>query len=238
MKRRHHSGFAVPPIVYIIAAIALIGALAGLYVKIHHDAYAAGAASVQEKWDAATIKAQKKAAEDVAARDAIIADLKKQLADEQVAAGDYQTKWQGAIDELHRKGTQLVACVRRGRSAVEEARAANDRANLTKKEVEDIQASGTTDFVALLSYRYLGLWDSAWTGTRGEPLFGDPQQLAERYGASAGADSISPYSTDDLLKNHGVNAARQSECLRRLDQVKVRLETLSKDWEQRHKAMR
>ena len=45
-------------IIYAVVAIALIGAAAGFYGKIHHDGYAQGEAETQAKWDAANRKAE------------------------------------------------------------------------------------------------------------------------------------------------------------------------------------
>ena len=48
---------------YLIAGIALVGALVGGYVKIHHDGYAQGSAEITAKWDAANQEARKREAE-------------------------------------------------------------------------------------------------------------------------------------------------------------------------------
>ena len=48
-------------IIYAVVAIALIGAAAGFYGKIHHDGYEQGQAEKQADWDAANRKAETQA---------------------------------------------------------------------------------------------------------------------------------------------------------------------------------
>ena len=83
-------------IIYAVVAIALIGAAAGFYGKIHHDGYEQGSAEVQTKWDAANRAAELQArakeaadkeakekadAEHQAALDRLNADIGKLRAD-------------------------------------------------------------------------------------------------------------------------------------------------------------
>ena len=49
------------PLVYIIAGIVFLAALAGVYVKVHGDGVAQGKAEVQTLWDAANRKAEAQA---------------------------------------------------------------------------------------------------------------------------------------------------------------------------------
>ena len=49
------------PLVYIIAGIVFLAALAGVYVKVHGDGVAQGKAEVQALWDAANRKAEAQA---------------------------------------------------------------------------------------------------------------------------------------------------------------------------------
>ena len=58
-------------IVYLIAAIAAIGALGGLYWKVDHNGLERGRQEVQVKWDAANAAAQQAAAADKARQDAL-----------------------------------------------------------------------------------------------------------------------------------------------------------------------
>ena len=72
------------PIVYLIAGIAFLAALGGLYYKVHHDGYEQGASEVRTAWQAANTAAEKdarkKEADDKKRKEQIDADHDKAVA--------------------------------------------------------------------------------------------------------------------------------------------------------------
>ena len=54
------------PLIYIIAGIVFLGALAGLYGKVHHDGYEEGVQEITAKWQAANAAQRQKEAQQAA----------------------------------------------------------------------------------------------------------------------------------------------------------------------------
>ena len=67
----HHGQALVGLLAYGLMALAVIGAAAGFYGKIHHDGYVEGKGEVQQAWDSANAAAQKKAEADRLRQDAL-----------------------------------------------------------------------------------------------------------------------------------------------------------------------
>ena len=84
------AGFGV--LAYLIAGVALVGALGGLYWRIDSAAYERGAGKVRQEWDAANAAAQLQAEAERARQDALRATLDKQatgrLANEKKRSGE------------------------------------------------------------------------------------------------------------------------------------------------------
>lgn len=181
-------------IVYAIVAIAAVGMIWGAiswHAGVH---YKRGLADKQVEWDAANRKA---AAEELARRLAVARALK--LADEARQAADNQAKvnedkWKEAVRENRRKGVPLATCP--------EAPAPGAPAAPPGAE----SGGGGVRF----TWSFVRLYDGAWTGKAGEPL----------YPAAAGGEGVpgpaaaSPYGPADVLDVHGDNAGGASECRR------------------------
>lgn len=78
-----------------------------------------------------------------------------------------------------------------------------------------------------LTYGFLRLWDGAWTGDAGQPVFGDPGGPPE---SAPAAGAPSTRGLDEALDNHGENARRASENYRQLKRLTETLKKLRADW--------
>ena len=183
--------FPVKLWLYAAAAAALLAALGGIYGL----GYKAGADKVQTQWLQANALAEE-------------ASRKSRLARE---------------DESRKAANLLAATDRKAREA--DARWRAERAKRKPLAVAACPASaGPVDSSAPDTGQYrpadgirftpagLGLWDAAWTGEEGEPVFGDPGSIA------AGAvESTTPLPTlEDAVDTHAENASRCSENRRQL----------------------
>lgn len=61
LAARLERGFGI--LLYAVAAIALVGAVGGLYYKVNHDGYERGKGEIKQQWDAANLEARQREAE-------------------------------------------------------------------------------------------------------------------------------------------------------------------------------
>lgn len=125
-------------IIYAVVAIALIGAAAGFYGKIHHDGYEQGSAEVQTKWDAANRKAEGEA-------------RAKEAADK-LAKEKTDAEHKAAVDRLNASIAKLRADADRRRAAFLPAAPA---------------ATASSDTACFDRPQYLGAYGSLVEGLRG-----------------------------------------------------------------------
>ncbi len=181
-------------IVYGILALAVLASVGGLYVKVHGDGERQGEAVVQGKWDAANQKAQEKASADRLARAAAAKTASEGLLAAQGETEAYRAKW--AAERAKRP--VLASCA--------PAKPADKPLAVAGSAPE--QPAAGDGMQLRLTYAFVRLWDAAWTGTDGKPVFGDP-------GGSAG-EAVTP---DTALDNHAENAARCSATSGRLNRL-------------------
>src|SRR3990167_1840338 len=188
----HQRGFTL--IVYAVLALAILGALGGIYVAGRN----AGKDSKQGEWDAANVAAQQKADADRRAREDAARAASQLLQNAQRDATAYRAKW--AAERA--KQPILASC------------------EPAKAQERPIALAGPPDgkppvpdggMQLRLTYAFVRLWDSAWTGSDGQPLFGDPGGLAD---ATASPLTFGPA---EVLANHEENAARCSATARQLN---------------------
>lgn len=136
----------------------------------------------------------------------------------QAAADEYQQKWKEQRNAAKRSGTPLAVvdgCTAGAGSAT--------------------AGSGLKDPVGpvrlRLTWEFVSLWDSAYTGSDGQPLFGDTARTEK---TAAGPGAASPYTADDVLDRHEVNTARWDTCRRQLRALVETIDGLERDWNVRH----
>ena len=125
-------------IIYAVVAIALIGAAAGFYGKIHHDGYAQGTAETQAKWDAANRKAEEQS-------------RAKEAADK-LAKDSADAEHKAAVDRLNSTISKLRADADKRRASFLPAAPA---------------ATTSTDTACFDRPQYLGAYGSLVEGLRG-----------------------------------------------------------------------
>lgn len=203
-------------LLYLVLGIAILGILAGIAYQIREAGYDAAMLEVAER----DRKAQ--AAED--ARRAALINTAAQSSREALRATERaitsDNRWQEARNALRRSGKPLIAV---------ECPAPDPKANDGNPRPPGLAAAPRLR----LSWELVGLLDGAWTGDDGKPLFaGDLQRGGAAAGAAAGS---SPYDPDDLLDNHGKNAASCSENTRRLTALTTKIRRLRDQWQQLQK---
>lgn len=210
MKQR---GFVVPPIAYLIAGIAFLGALAGLYGWVHGNGVKVGEANIQAKWNKQIEK--DRALE--AARTQDVSDAIKEKEQQRLAAlstaADNDTKWKEKVREVRRLQAQLAS--------VDAPKNGDPNAGV------GVAGGGVTSPRISLLWRYVGLHDGAFTGIDGKPLFKAQSEYAL---APERADTASPYGLSDAIDIHGENARGFSACLRAFDDAMSKIDAAEKAW--------
>ena len=209
MKRQFGFGY----VEMAIAAVVIVGLIAGA-MWFYSTGKSAGEASVRAEWSRAKLQA----IEDGRKRDeAVTAELleaKKTRDAAQAAANFNRTKWQEAKREVERSGKELASC-------------ATARAEPGQSSPEPAPVAGVR-----LHWNFVWLYDGAFTGTDGQPLFAAPTELPSNTGG-ADAAAPSPYGLAELLTVHGENAMKQSDCRRALIQVRTEIERAAAAWDKR-----
>ena len=179
-------GFALTGLAYLFGAIALLGMLGTAVWKIRES----GKDVVRLEWAAANLKADEDARELMLQRREDGRDAAILLITSNLAGKESDRKWQEARNAL--RDTTLAVCPtpRPGE----------------KDAATTIVAS--PDRGLRLTYSFLRLYDGAWTGQDGKPVFGDPRGASE---AAPAPSAPSARSLGDALDTHAENAHRASE---------------------------
>lgn len=196
------SGQVVKAWLYGILALAVMGALGG----IAHGIYKAGVNAEKAQQAVRDKRAAEQERKARLAREADASDATKELLASQDRARDADARWRAARAAAGRKPVAVGSCS--GSPGIP------DR--------PDVGASGSVlsqlgaeDPPIRFTPIGLGLWDSAWTGGQGQPIFGDPGDIA-----SGAAKTAAPLpSLDAALDNHAENAQRCSENARQLSSL-------------------
>ena len=192
-------GFSL--IIYAVLALAILGTLAGIGYSIRK----AGMDAVRAEWAAANAKAQdEQRAREMAA--ALIARTAAgELAASQQKGAEYAAKWRKARAEAQKP---LASCP------------GTPRSDATRPDEATPSPSGLR-----FSWRFVSLYDRAWTGKAGEPVLPDPTP-----GTVSDPDTPSPIGADQVLDNHAANADLCSSDRRKLDALITQIERLRAGW--------
>lgn len=214
-------------LLYALVAVGLVGALYGLYNAIDSRAYARGLAQKQAEWDAANraAEAEERARRTEVAR-LLLLEEQRRLAAEQAAKTNHN-QWQEAVRESRRQGNTLAECNPAAEPAGPSAGADAAGGAGAGLRAPGLGGSGhaTGSAVVRLTPEFVRLYDRAWTGLAGEPLFG--VAAGREAPASAGAAWRTP---DELLDVHGHNAQSCSADRRELDALIRRIEAAERGW--------
>lgn len=194
--------------------LAIVAALAGAVWWVDDNGYDRGVSKTKALWAEADRKAEAKKAEDRAAAARIIRDQAVGLMRATENATLSNQQWQEARNAARRNRTPLVVCP-------EPQTSPSDQPSTARSDPPGLA----------LTWEFVRLYDTAWTGPAGEPVFTGRPVAAP---ASFAAGAASPYSIDDLVDAHGENAKRCSEDRRRLNALVTALDRLEADFEARH----
>lgn len=212
---------------YLVAGIALVAALAGLYAFVDGRGYKRGAAEKQVEWDKSKEETRKELAALKAARDALLLQRQRELEIAHTNAAGSEAKWKEEVRRARREGKTLASCG----PAEPVPGIPRDRERVAGTGLRPMGGDrGARAPGIRLHWRFVGLHDGAYTDRAGQPLFG---ASAEHAREAARADTASPYGLEDLLDVHGDNAAGHSACIRDLNEVMDRVEKLEAQWGQR-----
>lgn len=204
--------------VYVKLALVLgiITALAGAVWWVDDNGFDRGTAKAEARWAAADRKAEAEKAKDRAAALRIIRDQAAALMRATENATQSNQQWQEARNAARRNRTPLAVCT--------EPTPANEASPASVAQRDS----------PALTWEFVRLYDTAWTGKAGESVFtGRPVAAGEV--VSAGA--ASPYTVDDVIDTHGENAKRCSADRRRLDALVDALDKLEADFDARHSGL-
>ena len=188
-------------LLYAVLALTILGALSGIAWKIRES----GKDSVRVEWAEANRQAEAEATRLRLEREA---EARKAVAAQQLVerkARDYETKWRNARNTLRNVPLAVSDCSRT--PTINAAGPVAIQPSTPPSEAP----SGAGGLGLRLTYAFVGLWDSAWTGAGGEPLWPNPGESAERPLAAG-----SPVTLEGVLENHATNASRCSENSRQL----------------------
>lgn len=197
------------PLAYIIAGIAFLGALAGLYGKVHHDGYEEGVQEVTAKWQAADKKAADLEAKRQADADLTAKTSAGLLAAAQQSADSYKAKW---LNERKSHADSTLAGCSESPTAGATATAGA------------IPPPPTVRF----SRGFLRSWDTAWTGNSGQPILGNSP--ADQSDPTYSPDTLTAIGPGEVLDNHAANADLCSADRRKLDSLIGQIEKLRDGW--------
>ena len=207
--------FLSGPMLYLVLALAVLASLAGLYLKVRHDGYTAGAGDVQARWDGQVRKDLELAAAARADRVATARRHSEQLHLAQASAAEYEQRWEEERAKGRRNKTPLGTCSAVASSSSSTPAGAQDPA-------------GGVDL--RLTWHFVSLYDSRWTRPDGQPVHGDPGGVLDRAGRPGPAAS-SPYGLDELLDTHEANAAACSAQRRQLVSLIRLIKDLRARWD-------
>ena len=208
-RNRRCAGPRVNLLAYGLVALALVGALAGLYAKVRHDGVEAGRAEVTEQWTAANKKAQERRDLNRASAELTARTSAGELAAAQHKATTFEAKWRLARGKL--PDSTLAGC----------------SGSPTTNAAGPADTTPTPPAVRFSS-GFLRLYDSAWTGPDGQPVFGD--QPAAEVGTADPADAPTAIGPGEVLDNHAANARACSSDRRKLNSLIDQIEKLKAGW--------
>ena len=201
--------------------------------------YNRGLADKQIEWEkdkerAAELERRKHAA----VGKALLAEENRRLAAEE-AADRNDAKWKEARRDASRKHDALASCEATAGSA-EPVRPIAGHAG-PGGPVEPARAGGAADTATpaardpagggagvRLHWRFVGLFDSVYTGLDGQPLSRAAVELAA---GAPGADAPSPYGLGELLEVHGENGRSLAKCRRDIASIRVKVEQAAAAWD-------
>jgi hypothetical protein len=189
-------------LIYGLIALAVIGSVAGLYVKVHSDGVREGEATIQTRWDATNRKAQEVADALRHQREAAGRETYAALQKSQGKAADYENRWRSA--RTASRNVPLAVCP-----------------TLPQNSPAGTVATPDSGIGLRLTYQFLRDYDTAWTGPDGEPVFRDPPRPPEAELAAG-----SPVALDAVLENHAENANRCSANARQLNKLTTLIKRL------------
>jgi hypothetical protein len=205
--KRQRGDIAIQLMIYALGALAVGIAIWGAVSFISNNwetkaGIKRGEENIRVMWDEANIKAQAKADAERKANERIVEDERVKALKAEGVARDYEQKWRTARDQARSKPLALASCP-------------PQKANQPALTVEapDVR----------FSWRFVRLYDSAWTGQDGKPVFGDS---VTSKAASADPDGASPYGPDQVIDTHKVNAERCSAARRDLNTMMDTIERL------------
>lgn len=201
---RSARGFGL--LAYGLIALAILGALSGIAWKIRES----GKDAIRVEWAEANRKAEEAAAASRATAELIARTSAGELSAAQQKGRDYEAKWRS--ERAKARDSALAGCPGSPRGTATEG-----QATLPPAE----PGAGPVRF----SWRFLGLYDSAWTGSASEPLY--PYRPAAE---GPSPDTPSPVGPGEVLDTHGENAARCSTDRRALDSLIDQIEHLRDGW--------
>ena len=193
------------PLILIIAGIVFLAALTGAYLKVHGDGVKQGVAETTAKWDAANRKAEAEEAARLAAADLTAKTSAAELAAMQQKADTYEAKWN--LERKRHANSTLAGCVTAPQSIAGSP-----------------PAAPTVHFSA----GFLHLYDAAWTGDTGQPVFGDSPPAAGQPADTP--DTLTAIGPGEVLDNHAANAHLCSADRRKLDSLIDQIERLKAVW--------
>ena len=190
-------------LIYALAALAIIGALAGLYWSIDSHGYERGKSETEAKQLAANERAEAAEKERRIAREKEAADTAKRLQSAENKARSAETRWRASVAE----GKVLATAVcpnTAGSSASIVGNTANPSANADIR----VNANGVR------------IIDGSWSNQAGEPVFGNLAGLTD--------EAIGTYPIAEAIRIGGENAILCSADRRRYNALIDLLTTLRK----------
>ena len=187
---------------YLIAGIAFLGALAGLYGKVHHDGYAEGVQEITAKWQAADKAAAEREAKRMADADMTAKTSAGLLAAAQQKADSAEAKWN--LERKRHANNTLAGC------------APAPVANSTDKP-----GPPTLRFSAA----FLRDWNAGWTGDSGEPIYPDSPPAA-----SYPDDALTSVGPGEVLDQQHADARACSTYARDLNSLIDQITALKAGW--------
>lgn len=191
-------------LVVLVLVIVAAGALYAVFqfIDAHWETAAGvakGSAQTQKKWDDANKAAQDEADRDRLAREAEARQHAKDLLAANARADDNDTKWR-RDRAANRKPLATFECPP---GPAPEGR--------VQPVLADTGADSGGGVRLRLSDDFLRLYDRAWTGQEGQPIYGDPGGVAAAPGPAVGLDAV--------LDTHQANAAGCSKDRRQMNKL-------------------
>lgn len=209
-------------LIYGILAVVALGLLYGLY----HAVDAAGYARAKAEWDEANRQEAVKEAERKAGEAKILAEEKEKRVSAETRAGAAELSWKEATDAA-RKTNRVLA----GGGCPPIRKPSTGVAIPGETPVGPVAAADVEDSLGLrFTWEFVSLFDSIWTGDKGEPVFGTPQGVLTRAGQSD-SSALSPYGPQEVIEANGKNAVWCSAVKRKYNSLLATIQRLEQDWD-------